>query len=104
LEARVPAPVLARKQATIDQDAEQLLNEEGIAFGPFDNKLAQLDGQTAREHLIEHPDAVVRGKRLQLEQLTAGASAPARPALEKLGARCRDHEQRPFAAAEHVLE
>ena len=99
-----PAAVLAGEQPTIDQHAEQLLDEEGIALGPLDDKFAERRRQTAREQLIKHPHAIARGERLQLEQLTAGASAPTRSAFEKLGPRRHDHKQRPFSPAEHVLE
>ncbi len=95
-----PTAVLARKKAAIDQHAEQLLDEEGISLGPLDDELAELDRQAAREQLVQHPDRVLRGERLQLEQLTAGATAPARSALEQFGSRGRDQEQRSSDAAE----
>ena len=99
-----PVAVLADEDAAIDEHAEQLFDEEGIAFGTLDNKLAQLTGQAAGEHLVEHPVRILRGEGVELEQLTAGACAPAWPALKKFRSRGRDHEQRPFGAVEHVLE
>jgi hypothetical protein len=99
-----PAALVSYEQTTINQHAEQLLDEEGIALGPLDNKLAEFRGQSASQQLVEHPDAVIRGERLQLEQLTADACTPTRSAFKKLRPRRRDQEQRPFRRAEHVLE
>jgi hypothetical protein len=99
-----PTAVLADEEATIEQHAEQLLDEEGIALGPLNDHLTQLGRQTTSEQLVEHSDAVTRRERLQLEQLSAGARAPARSAFEKLGPRRHDHKQRPVGRAEHVLE
>ena len=53
-----PAAVLTLEHAPVDQRANELLDEEGIALRPLDDDLADGGGQLGRYELVEHAGGV----------------------------------------------
>ena len=97
--------------AALDEHANRLLDEQGVAFRPFEHflrgsfhRLARLSGELGQELLHQELALLVR-QRLELDRGRAHASStPPRPLLEQLGSRQADDEKRRADPVREVLD
>ena len=82
-----PAPVDALEHALVDQRADELLDEEGVALGSFDHHVAKDRGQLGSEELLEHSRGVGGSERLEPDVRDVRPSAPRRTTLGEIGTR-----------------
>ena len=82
--------------APLEQDARVLLGVERVAPGPCEQRLLRLrvEQRPLEQRLDETGGVLVRERRERDRERVRLAAAPPRPALQELGARGREYEQR----------
>lgn len=99
-----PAPVHALEDTLVDQRSDELLDEERVALGPFDDDVAKARRQLGGEKMLEHVRGVGRSERLEPDVRSVPPPVPCRPAPDELGTRRREEEQRPLDGADDPVQ
>src|SRR3990170_5502755 len=103
--AHGPSAAHLLENALIDQGRENLLDEEGATLRALEDEPAQGLGELAGDELVEQALRFFRTKRLEPDgRGVAAPASPGRTAVEKLGPRRDDEEERPAHIAQEPLE
>src|ERR671936_1650004 len=89
----------------VDQRRDELLDEERVSLSAVPNRGAKLSGKLGRQQLPQEHVRLIARERLEPEKRgVAPSPAPRRSAVEQLGTRRADQEQRPVHVAYEPLE
>src|ERR671930_1730000 len=89
----------------VDQRRDELLDEERVSLSAVHNRGAKLSGKLGRQQLPQEHVRLIARERLEPEKRgVAPSPAPRRSAVEQLGSRRADQEQRPVHVAYEALD